>query len=122
MKTIETVSDERMNEKMFWYFPRPSPPKLAYLALVLIVIAFFTPGIYFTAMDDQPISQDMLGRNGFLLGTTLSLLSFALALYAFFYYRKKDDEVGRKFARTVIVVSGVVLTLHVGMVILFITT
>ena len=107
---------------MSWpFFQRQPPPKIAYLALCLAIFAFFTPGMYFVAMD-QDLPQRMVGLKGFLLGMIISSISLALSILAIFYYRNKDNKEGAKFARSVIIVSSVILISHIGIFAIFLLT
>jgi hypothetical protein len=107
---------------MSWLFsPKHATPKIAYLALCLAVLAFFAPGIYFAAMDDH-LPQRAVALKGFLLGMILSFVSFALSIAAIFYYRKKENNEGTKFARAMIVVSSLILIIHFCIFTIFLTT
>ena len=107
---------------MSWpFFQRQPPPKIAYLALCFAVFAFFTPGIYFAAMD-QDLPQRMLALKGFLLGMIISSISLILSILALFYYRNKVNKEAAKFARSVIIVSSVILISHIGIFAIFLLT
>ena len=107
---------------MSWpFFQRRGPPKIAYLALCLAIFAFFTPGIYFVAID-QHLPQRMVALKGFLLGMIISFISLALSILAIFYYRNKDNKEGAKFSGSVIIVSSVILIFHLGIFVIFLIT
>jgi FtsH-binding integral membrane protein len=107
---------------MSWpFFHKEGPPKIAYLALCLAVLAFFAPGMYFVAMD-QDLPQDVIGQKGFILGMILSGASLALSIFARYHYRKKDNKEATKFTRTVIIVSSVILIFQIIIFTVFLTT
>ena len=107
---------------MSWlFFQRPPPPKIAYLALCFAIFAFFTPGMYFVAMDEN-LPERAVALKGFLLGMIISCISLALSILAIFYYRNKNSKEGAKFARSVIIVSSVILIFHIGIFAIFLLT
>jgi len=103
---------------MFWH---PIPSKFAYLALCLAIFAFFTPGLYFVAMDEHP-QQQMIALKGFLSGAIISCISLALSILALSYHRNTGDKEAAKFSKTVIIVSSVILILHSSLFVLFLIT
>ena len=107
---------------MHWiFFSKKAPPRIAYLALCLAVFAFFTPGIYFAAMDHL-LPQNKIALEGFLLGMIVSIMSLAISIAGKIYYRARDNKEGLKFASTIIIVSSVILIIHFGIFIIFLAT
>ena len=103
---------------MFW---QRIPSKIAYLALCLAIIAFFTPGFFFVGMD-QHTQQQMVALKGFLSGMIISCISLTLSFIALSYHRNRDDKEGAKFSKIIIIVSCVILILHSGLFTLFLIT
>ena len=102
-------------------FQNEHPPKIAYLALCLAILAFFTPGIYFLAIDPH-LPQRTVALKGFLIGMIISSIGLTLSIVAIINYRKKDKMKDAKFARSVVIISSVILIFQIGVFTIFLIT